>query len=87
MGYLLKHAQLQMAESTAKALTPYGIDGPRAGVLVVCASLEPTSQQQAAQRLDHRSHDDGRAAGRTRKQRPGVHVIRTRTTGAATWSN
>src|SRR5882757_6476844 len=51
MGYLLKHAQLQMAELTAKALTPYGIDGRELGVLVVCASLEPTSQQQAAQRL------------------------------------
>lgn len=51
MGYLLKHAQLRMAELTAKALTPYGIDGRELGVLVVCAGREPTSQQQAAQRL------------------------------------
>ena len=51
LGYLLKHAQLQLAELTAKALTPYGIDGRELAVLVVCASSEPASQQQAAQRL------------------------------------
>lgn len=49
--YLLKHAQLRMAELTGKALTPYGIDGRELGVLLVLASGEPTSQQQAAQRL------------------------------------
>jgi len=55
-------------------------------VLVVCASLEPTSQQQAAQRL---------ATDRTTmvalldalESKAWCHVIRTRTTGAATWSN
>ena len=51
LGYLLKHAQLQMAELTAKALTPYGIDGRELGVLLVLADHEPASQQQAAQRL------------------------------------
>lgn len=51
LGYLLKHAQLRMAELTTKALTPYGIDGRELGVLVVLADREPTSQQQAAQRL------------------------------------
>jgi DNA-binding MarR family transcriptional regulator len=51
LGYLLKHAQLRMADLTAKALTPYGIDGRELGVLVVLAGREPTSQQQAAQRL------------------------------------
>ena len=51
LGYLLKHAQLQMAELTAKALTPYGIDGRELGVLLVLADHEPESQQQAAQRL------------------------------------
>lgn len=51
LGYLLKHAQLRMAELTAKALTPYGIDGRELGVLLVLASHEPASQQQAAQRL------------------------------------
>jgi DNA-binding MarR family transcriptional regulator len=51
LGYLLKHAQLRMAELTAKALTPYGIDGRELGVLLVLAGPEPGSQQQAAQRL------------------------------------
>lgn len=52
LGYLLKHAQLRMAELTTKALAPYGIDGRELGVLFVLAGHEPTSQQQAAQRLD-----------------------------------
>jgi len=40
-----------MSELTAKALTPYGIDGRELGVLLVLAGREPASQQQAAQRL------------------------------------
>jgi len=51
LSYLLKHAQLRMAELTTKALTPYGIDGRELGVLLVLAGREPPSQQQAAQRL------------------------------------
>lgn len=51
LGYLLKHAQMRMAELNAKALTPYGIDGRELGVLLVLAGHEPASQQQAAQRL------------------------------------
>ena len=51
LGYLLKHAQFRMSELTAKALTPYGIDGRELGVLLVLAGREPASQQQAAQRL------------------------------------
>jgi len=51
LGYLLKHAQLQMGELTAEALAPYGIDGRELGVLLVLAGYEPASQQQAAQRL------------------------------------
>ena len=51
MGYLLKHAQLLMAGLNAKALAPYGIDARELGVLLVLADREPTSQQQAAQRL------------------------------------
>ena len=51
LGYLLKHAQLQMAELTSKALTPCGIDGRELGVLLVLADREPTSQQEAARRL------------------------------------
>jgi DNA-binding MarR family transcriptional regulator len=51
LGYLLKHAQLQMAGLNTAALAPYGIDGRDLGVLLVLAGHEPTSQQQAAQRL------------------------------------
>lgn len=51
LGYLLKHAQLRMAELTTKALTPFGIDGRELAVLLVLAGHEPASQQQAAQRL------------------------------------
>jgi len=51
LGYLLKHAQLRMAELNARALTPYGVDGRELGVLLVLAGREPASQQQAAQRL------------------------------------
>ena len=51
LGYLLKHAQLLMAELNAKALAPYGLNGREVAVLLVIADREPTSQQQAAQRL------------------------------------
>lgn len=51
LGYLLKHAQLQLNELTTKALVPYGIDGRELAVLLVLADREPASQQQAAQRL------------------------------------
>lgn len=51
LGYLLKHAQLQMAELTGKALAPFGVDGRELAVLFVLAEHEPTSQQQAARRL------------------------------------
>jgi DNA-binding MarR family transcriptional regulator len=51
LGYLLKHAQLRMAELTEEALAPYGINGRELAVLLVLASREPASQQQAAQRL------------------------------------
>ena len=51
LGYLLKHAQLGLAELTAAALEPYGLTGRELAVLTVLASGEPASQQQAAQRL------------------------------------
>jgi DNA-binding MarR family transcriptional regulator len=51
LGYLLKHAQLRMAELTAAALEPYGISGRELAVLLVLAGHEPASQQQAAARL------------------------------------
>ncbi len=51
LGYLLKHAQLRMNELSTRALEPYGVHGRELAVLVMLASNEPSSQQQAAQRL------------------------------------
>jgi DNA-binding MarR family transcriptional regulator len=51
LAYLLKHAQLGLAELTAEALAPFGVSGRELGVLTVLAGQEPGSQQQAAQRL------------------------------------
>ena len=51
LGYLLKHAQLMLAEHTADALRPYGISGRELAVLLVLDGREPASQQQAAGRL------------------------------------
>lgn len=51
MGYLLKHAQVRMAELNEQALLPFKINGRELGVLNVLIGREPGSQQQAAQRL------------------------------------
>jgi DNA-binding MarR family transcriptional regulator len=51
LGYLFKHAQLRMEQLNAAALAPLGIDARELGILLVIASHEPGSQQQAAQRL------------------------------------
>ena len=51
LGYLLKHAQLQLAELSSAALAPYGVSGRELAVLLVLADREPASQQQAAGRL------------------------------------
>lgn len=51
LGYLLKHAQLRMKALNTRALEPYGIDGRELAVLLMLASHEPASQQQAAKRL------------------------------------
>ncbi len=51
LGYLLKHAQARLAELTAEALAPFRISGRELAVLLVLASQEPASQQQAARRL------------------------------------
>ena len=51
LGYLLKHAQLGLAELTASALEPFGVSGRELAVLTVLAGDEPASQQQAARRL------------------------------------
>ena len=52
LGYLLKHARLRLGELAAAALEPYGLDGRELAVLLVLASGEPASQQEAARRLD-----------------------------------
>jgi len=51
LGYLLKHAAMRMDKLSNEALAPYGIDARELGILLVIASHEPGSQQQAAQRL------------------------------------
>lgn len=51
LGYLLKHVQLQLAEASAQALAPFGIDGRELAVLVVLAAEHPLSQLEAAGRL------------------------------------
>ncbi|MEU6143672.1 MarR family winged helix-turn-helix transcriptional regulator [Streptomyces sp. NPDC047081] len=51
LGYLLKHAQAQLARASAEALAPYGIDGHELAVLVVLSGEEPLSQAEAAARL------------------------------------
>lgn len=51
LGYLLKHARERLSELTSAALAPHGIDGREMAVLLVIASSEPPSQQEAAQRL------------------------------------
>jgi len=51
MGYLLKHAQLRMAELNAAALAPFGITGRQLAVLLAIDSQAPLSQQEAAGRL------------------------------------
>jgi DNA-binding MarR family transcriptional regulator len=51
LGYLLKHAQLRLAQESARALAPFGIDGRELAVLVVLAAQNPLSQLEAAGRL------------------------------------
>ncbi len=51
LGYLLKHAQLKMAEVNARTLAPYGISGRELAVMLVLTGQKPPSQQQAAHRL------------------------------------
>jgi DNA-binding MarR family transcriptional regulator len=51
LGYLLKHAQLNFAESGARALEPLGISGRQLAVLVVLDAAEPMSQLDAAKEL------------------------------------
>ncbi|MDP9844281.1 MarR family winged helix-turn-helix transcriptional regulator [Streptosporangium lutulentum] len=51
LGYLLKHAYLQLTEASAHALAPFGIDGRELAILAVLATESPLSQLEAAGRL------------------------------------
>lgn len=51
LGYLLKHAYLELTEASAEALAPFGIDGRQLAVLAVLATHERLSQLEAAGRL------------------------------------
>jgi DNA-binding MarR family transcriptional regulator len=50
-GYLLKHAQLRLADLTAAALAPFGITGRECAVLIAIDDRAPLSQQEVAHRL------------------------------------
>ena len=41
LGYLLKHAQLRLAELTAAAMAPFGITGRQCAVLIAIDSQPP----------------------------------------------
>lgn len=51
LGYLLKHAQLRLAEHAGPALERFGVTGRDLAVLTVLGEAAPLSQQQAAARL------------------------------------
>jgi DNA-binding MarR family transcriptional regulator len=51
LGYLLKHAQLRLAELTGAAMAPFGVTGRECGVLIAIDSRAPLSQQEVAHRL------------------------------------
>jgi DNA-binding MarR family transcriptional regulator len=51
LGYLLKHAQIRMAQLYAEALVPFDVDARELGVLLLLSGHEPASQQHAAKRL------------------------------------
>ncbi|MFI2205492.1 MarR family winged helix-turn-helix transcriptional regulator [Streptomyces sp. NPDC020192] len=51
LGYLLKHAQLRLAEHAGPALARFGLDARELAVLVVLAAGRPLSQSEAARRL------------------------------------
>lgn len=51
LGYLLKHAQAELARTSAAALAPHGVDGHELAVLVVLSGEDPLSQVDAAGRL------------------------------------
>jgi DNA-binding MarR family transcriptional regulator len=51
LGYLLKHAQLRLAEHAEPALAPFGLGARELAVLAVLAAGRPLSQLEAARRL------------------------------------
>ncbi|GHF10362.1 MarR family transcriptional regulator [Streptomyces spiralis] len=51
LGYLLKHVHLRWVEASARALTPFGVDGRELAVLAVLAADRSLSQMEAAARL------------------------------------
>jgi DNA-binding MarR family transcriptional regulator len=51
LGYLLKHAQQQLAQVAARATAPFGIDGRELATLAVLGADAPLSQQEAAEQL------------------------------------
>lgn len=51
LGYLLKHAHVQLEALTTRALEPLGLDPRALGVMRLLASREPTSQQHVARLL------------------------------------
>jgi DNA-binding MarR family transcriptional regulator len=48
LGHLFKHAHQRLTEASARALSPFGIDGRELAVLAVLAGDTPMSQLQAA---------------------------------------
>jgi DNA-binding MarR family transcriptional regulator len=52
LGYLLKHAQLRLAELSRAALAPFGISGRELAVLVAIDDRPSQSQQEVARRMD-----------------------------------
>lgn len=51
LGYLLKHAQLRLAEFSVAALAPFGVNGRECAVLIAIDDRVPLSQQEVARRL------------------------------------
>jgi DNA-binding MarR family transcriptional regulator len=52
LGYLLKHAQMRLADLTGSALAPLGVNGRECAVLIAIDDHVPISQQEVARRLE-----------------------------------
>src|SRR5215813_6358905 len=51
LGYLLKHAQLRLADLTSAAMAPFGMTGRECAVLIAIDNPAPLSQADVALRL------------------------------------